>query len=148
MCLCVLAVPDVLLAAKSDHTHRTRKTTRRGVPMVKDNLDVVGIVLILVDEQQRPIAIRTVHSIGGDQGVPCAVLDSAVHAKEMMHAAAVRDPLLIDHLADIIFGCVPGDVEIAVADEIAPGSIAMATLVWRLGLDRRMVIRRAAIQEE
>ena len=78
-------MPRVLLFTESDSCDRARKrTVVLSVVIVKLNADGVRVVIVLVDQHERPLAIRSQHCIGGYQNVAVLVFDITRGMEEPM----------------------------------------------------------------
>src|SRR5215469_5360122 len=65
-----------------------------------------------------------------------------------MGAAAMRYPLVIDHLASVVESCMGNDLRVAVPEDVAPNCPALAAMLDDAGFDGRMNVKRAAFGEE
>lgn len=114
----------------------------------KGDSNGMRILSILVDEQQGPLAVRAPHGIARDQIIPGGVFDSDIDGIEMMSAAAMRHPLVIDHSSGMVERGIRDDLCIVVPDGVAPDRPALAAMMHDAGLDRRVNVERAALGEE
>src|SRR5437016_6065654 len=103
---------------------------------------------IFVDKQQSPLAVWLPNGIAGDKIIPSGVFDSYIDGIEVMGAAAVRHPLVIDHPAGVVEGGVANELSIAVQKGVAPDCPTLAAMLDAAGFDRRMNVKGAAFGEE
>jgi len=94
----ICSVPDVLFAAECNHANGSGKVPAPAAAFERD-ADRMRILSILVDEQQGPLAVWTPNCIARDQIIPGGVFDSDIDGIEVMSAAAMGHPLVIDHAA-------------------------------------------------
>ena len=91
-------VPLVLRAAEGRDLDRARKTPRRiGGPMKRD-AHAVSILLVAIDHEQRPLPIRTLQRVRGDEVVARTVANIGLRGIDLMLSAARLRPLQVDEL--------------------------------------------------
>ena len=68
-------MPLILLPSKADNVNPTRKSVPTFVIVVLEhNSDEVGIVMVFVDNEQRPLLIRPLQRVGSDERMAFPVL--------------------------------------------------------------------------
>ena len=71
-------MPLVLRLSERDHRDRAGEVVVSVVlGIVKCNPDGMRILLVLINDQERPLAVRTEQGISGDQSVAASVLNIA-----------------------------------------------------------------------
>src|ERR1700686_4749893 len=95
-------VPLVLAAAEGGDLDWPRKARSRiGLPRkrsAKRNPNAVSVLLIAIDDQQRPFAIRTLQSISGNKFAAGAVVDIGFGRIDLMLSPAGLSPFQVDKL--------------------------------------------------
>src|SRR5215831_17270174 len=95
-------MPLILLPSKADTVNRTRKSVLTLVIVVlKYNSDGVGIVMVFVDKQQRPLLIRPLQCVGSDERVALPVLYIARCQKLFVSGISRFSPLLRKQLSRV-----------------------------------------------
>ena len=93
-------MPLVLRAAERDHRSAADVVAIRvRVSVVEDDSHAMRVVLILVDHEQRPLAIRPLQRIGRDEHVSRRIDDVGRGREEAMASAAGLHPLPRQQLA-------------------------------------------------
>jgi hypothetical protein len=152
----VRAVPHILFAAKCDHANCAGKMSGRAIAFKGDS-NRMRILSIFIDEQQGPLAVWAPNGIARDQIIPSGVFDSDIDGVKVMHAAAMRYPLFVDHPASVVESGIANDLgindlgindlRVAVPKRVAPDCPALAAMLDDAGFDRRMNVKCAALSE-
>ena len=111
-------MPNVLLASERHHVHFALKRTGLATGPLEGNLNLVRVLPVFVNQQQRPVAIGASNRIAGDKRVTRRIMDGAVHTEQVMHPGTMRDPLVVDHAASVILGGELANFEIGVGHVI------------------------------
>ena len=104
--------PLVLLAAKCHRRDGPGEDPACPIDIAEGDADRVRIGLVFVDQHQRPVAIWTRYSIGGDQNVAGGVLQIAGRGIKFVHPGTMLHPLQIDQPARVVLRGEGLDVEI------------------------------------
>src|SRR5581483_12074816 len=92
-------MPCVLLFSKCNPCNRTDKgTVFFGIIIVELNAYRVGVVIILIDQHQRPLPIGPQHGVGSYKNVAVVVFNIAGRVKETMFRILWFCPFLRQHL--------------------------------------------------
>lgn len=143
----IRSVPNVLFAAEADHANGAAEASGFATAFKRD-ANGMRMISIFVDEQQRPLAVRAPNGIARDEGIPGGIFDSAIDGIEVMSAAAMRHPLVIDDAAGVVKRRVADDLCVSVPKNIAPDGPSLAAVFDDARFDGRMNVKRAALGEE
>ena len=114
--------PLVLLTPKCDQRNRAGEGHDGPTDIAEGDADRVRIGLVFVDQHQRPVAIWTRYSIGGDQNVSGGILQIAGRGIKFVRSSAMLHPLQINQPACVILRGEGLDVEIRVGHIVAVSS--------------------------
>lgn len=93
-------MPLILRFAEGFYGERAGEGTGGGLRcVIEGDFDGVRIFLVLIDDEERPLAIRAMDGVGSDERVAGAISNVAFGVEEMVFAAARLHPLEIDELA-------------------------------------------------
>ena len=133
----VRPVPNILFAAKCDHANFAGEMSGLAIAFEGDS-NGMRVISIFVDQQQGPIAVWAPNGITRDKRIPGGVLDSDFDGIEVMGAAAMRHPLVIDHPAGVVESGIANDLRVPVPKGISPNCPALAAMLDDARFDGRM----------
>src|SRR5437660_7690388 len=114
--------PHVLVGAEADPGDIPGK--RGGAffgGVFERDADGVRVAFVAIDEHERPVAVRAVDGVDGDEEIAFGVFDVGGGGKHLVDAAAMLDPFEIDHAGGVVRRSVALDFVIFVGDEVGPG---------------------------
>src|SRR6202165_2921700 len=129
-------VPLILRLAERDHRHRAQeKRVAVTACIMKYDPDSMRVVVILVDQHERPLTIRALQGIARHQKVSVGVFDLAGRGVEPMLGVFGFCPLLRDELRGKELGRLLLDLVMLVNHEHVVGSPTVGTsgMGWRVG---------------
>src|SRR3974377_283731 len=98
-------MPLILRLAKRNHGDGAGECALGlGIGVTEDDAKSMGIVVVFVDDEERPLAIGADDGVGGYKHVACWVFDIAGGAEEAMLDVCGLHPLLGDELRGKVLG--------------------------------------------
>src|SRR6202521_6366071 len=93
-------VPLILIFSKRRYADEPAEKSHCGLRgVIERDAHCVGILLILVDDEQRPLTVRPLHSVRSYQNMPGSITDVACCAEQFVHAVTRLNPFEVDKLA-------------------------------------------------
>src|SRR4029434_5399851 len=99
-----IRMPLILRTSKGDHAYFAREV-RAPFFVLENEVNSLRVLLILVDQHQRPFSVRAQKSIRGHKRVSCPVLYVARARKYFVFAVAWLYPLLGDQFPSEVLRC-------------------------------------------
>src|SRR6266542_13129 len=134
-------MPLVLLLPECDPRDRPdKRTILLGLFVMKRDADRMEILVILVDQHQRPLSIRPEHGIHRNQNMPLGILNIARGTEKAMLSILRLRPFLRQHLCRKKLRRALLDEVIMVGCEHMIGSPTIPTGGMRRGVRQCMMI--------
>src|SRR6266478_3369856 len=111
-------MPDILGFAESCYRNGASKSSDGFFfCVIERNAHGVRVFLVLVDDEQRPLAIGPQRRVHGDENMACSITNVTGGGENLVRGVTGLDPLQIKQLADEVLGERLFDLEIAVSGE-------------------------------
>src|ERR1700722_17111476 len=120
-------MPNILLTSEGHHVYLAVIKSGSAAGSLEGYLDAARMIPVFIHHENRPITVGPTNCIGSHQRVTRRISDGSIHAKQVMHAPAMRDPLVVDHASRVILRGELANFEIRVGNIVSisrPPSVA------------------------